>query len=274
LKTTSIFNYKTAILACLIFAVLTIWWIYNGPFNPIPETENARYFWGGFYQILAYFGGITGLWIAHKWGGVKSLFGRAIMAFSLGLLCQGFGQTVYTYYLFKLKIEAPYPSLGDLGYFGTIPFYIYGAILLAKISGVKLTLKSYFSKIQAFIIPVVMLLISYFLFLRGYTFDSSAPVKTFLDFGYPLGQAIYVSIAILAFALSRKVLGGIMRQPIFFVLMALVIQYLADYIFLYQFNAEQWYVGGVNDFMYLFSYFLMTMSLIYIGVAFDKVRNS
>ncbi len=258
----------------MIFAVLTAWWLVLGPFNPIPETENARYVWGGIYQILAYWGGINGLIIARKWGGVKSLLGRSILAFSIGLLCQGFGQSVYTFYLFSLQIEAPYPSLGDLGYFGTIPFYIYGAILLSRVSGVKISLRSYFNKIQALVIPILMLLVSYLLFLKNYTFDFTAPLKTFLDFGYPLGQAIYVSIAILAFILSRKVLGGVMRTPISLILFALVVQYLSDYIFLYQFNAEQWYVGGINDFMYLFSYFLMTMSLIEIGVSFDKIRGS
>ena len=223
---------------------------------------------------MAYWGGFNGLLIAKKWGGVRSLVGRSILAFSLGLLCQGLGQSVYTFYLFHLHIEAPYPSLGDFGYFGTIPFYIYGVILLARISGVKISLKSYGKKIQALLIPLAMILISYFLFLRHYTFNFSVPVKTFLDFGYPLGQSIYVSLAILVFVFSKKILGGIMRLPILLLLIALVFQYLSDYIFLYQFNNEQWYVGGINDFMYLLSYFLMTTSLIYIGHVFSKIQET
>jgi len=223
---------------------------------------------------MAYLGGVSGLLIARKWGGSKSVLGRSVLAFSIGLLCQGFGQSVYTYYLFHFHIAAPYPSLGDLGYFGTIPFYIYGSILLAKVSGVKVSLKLYRSKIQALIIPVLMLLTGYFLFLRHYTFDFTAPIKTFLDFGYPLGQAVYVSIAILAFMLSRKILGGIMRKPILFLIYALILQFLSDYIFLYQFNAGNWYVGGINDFMYLSSYFLMTISLIQLGVTFDNIKKS
>ena len=223
---------------------------------------------------MAYLGGISGLIIAKKWGGIKSLIGSAVTVFSIGLLCQGFGQSVYTYYLFHSNIAAPYPSLGDLGYFGTIPFYIYGAFLLSKVSGAKISLRSYGHKIQALIIPTIMLLVSYFLFLQDYTFDFSAPLKTFLDFGYPLGQAIYVSLAILAFTLSRKFLGGIMRKPILFLIAALVLQYLCDYIFLYQFNAGNWYVGGINDYMYLFSYFLMTISLIKMSVTFDNIKES
>ncbi len=270
----SLFASRTSLLALGAFAVLALWWLVLSPFSPTPETESARNIWGGIYQIMAYLGGISGLLISHKWGGLKSLLGRSVMAFSIGLLCQGFGQTVYTYYLFTQHIAAPYPSLGDLGYFGTIPFYVYGAVLLAKVSGVKISLKSYTYKLQALFIPILMLLISYVLFLREYVFDFSAPVKTFLDFGYPMGQAIYVSIAILTFVLSRNILGGIMRRPILFFLFALVLQYLCDYIFLYQFNAGNWYVGGINDFMYLTSYFLMTLALIYLGQTFNKIKDS
>lgn len=273
-KKHSLINSPIAIFSFLVMIVLTAWWIFLSPLNPTDESENARNLWGGIYQIMAYIGGISGLFMAMRWGGIKSLLGRSIMAFSIGLLCQGFGQSVYTYYLFQLHIAAPYPSLGDIGYFGTIPFYIYGAVLLTKISGVQLSLNSYKQKIQAFIIPVIMLLLGYFLFLQHYVFDFSAPVKTLLDFGYPLGQAIYVSLAILALTFSRKILGGVMRKPISFLLIALIFQFLSDYIFLYQFNAGNWYVGGINDFMYLCSYFLMTLSLIYFGITFEKIKNS
>ena len=262
------------VVSFFLLVILTIWWAILGPFSPVPETESARYLWGGFYQIMAYWGGINGLLIARKWGGFKSILGRALLAFSIGLLCQGFGQSVYTFYLFYLGIEAPYPSLGDLGYFGTIPFYIYGVVLLARVIGVRVSVQSYVKKMQAVLIPVVMLVVSYVLFLRYYEFDFSTPIKTFLDFGYPLGQAIYVSLAILALLLSRNVLGGMMRYPILILLIALVAQYLADYIFLYEFNKEEWYVGGLNDYMYLFSYFLMAVGIANVGVAFKRITQT
>lgn len=273
-KKHSFINSPIAIIVIVVFLILMLWWILLKPFNPIPATDSARNIWGGVYQIMAYLGGISGIFISKKWGGTKSFLGKSILAFSIGLLCQGFGQSVYTYYLFYWHIAAPYPSLGDLGYFGTIPFYIYGVVLLSHVIGTKVSLKSYKGKMLALIIPIGMLSIGYILFLRNYIFDFSAPVKIFLDFGYPFGQAIYVSIAILAFMFSRKVLGGIMRMPILFIIAALILQFLSDYIFLYQFNAGNWYVGGINDFMYLFSYFLMTISLIQLGIAFEKIKNS
>ena len=53
-----------------------------------------------------------------------------------------------------------------------------------------------------------------------------------------------------------------MKNKILFVLFALVIQFLCDYTFLYQSSKGIWQVGGVNDYMYLVAYFVMTLALI------------
>ncbi|MFH1170724.1 MAG: hypothetical protein V1704_04165 [Candidatus Vogelbacteria bacterium] len=192
---------------------------------------------------------------------------------SLGLLAQSFGQSVFSFY-FYTGAELPYPSLADLGFFGSIPLYIYGVILLGRASGIKVSLKSYAKQIVAFIIPLLMLGVSYYIFLKDYEFDWSQPIKTFLDFGYPLGQAFYVSIAILVFILSRKILGGIMKIPILIFLIALVSQYLSDYLFLYQSNNGTFVGGGSVDYMYLVSYFLMALSLIVLGHTYQKISNT
>ena len=99
-------------------------------------------------------------------------------------------------------------------------------------------------------------------------------MKVFLDFGYPLGQAFYVSLAILTLILSRKVLGGIMKKPVILFLVALLMQYISDFSFLYEANRGTWIVGGFNDYIYLISYFLMTISLIYIASVFKQIKES
>ena len=147
-----------------------------------------------------------------------------------------------------------------------MPLYTYGVLLLAQASGVKIKLQSYGSKVQAIFIPIIMLVIGYMLFLQGYKFDWSNPIKIFLDFGYPLGQAIYVSIALLTYFLSKGMLGGVMKNRILFIVFALVIQFLSDYTFLYQSNRGLYQVGGINDYMYLVAYFLMTFALLGLSV--------
>lgn len=266
-------NFMMAV-AFALFAVLTIWWIALNPLSANLALVHNKYIWGSFYQLVAIWGGICGLVIARHYGGSKSILGKSIILFSCGLFFQSLGQTVYSYYNLFAGIQAPYPSLGDVGYFGSIIFYFSAAVYLARTAGVKVSLKSFSSKIQAILIPLIMLIASYLIFLQGYAFDWSQKLKIFLDFGYPLGQACYVSVAILTLILSRNYLGGLMKKPVIFFLIALIMQYISDFNFLYQANKGTWFVGSYGDYLYCCSYLLMTLALIYVGLVFNKIRNS
>ncbi len=265
-------NDKKILIAILMFVFFSLWW---GLVQlPVSNQHLLNQLWGGLYGIEALVGAIWGLRIYRDWGGSKSLMGKAIMLFALGLFAQEFGQLSYNYYIFYRQIEIPYPSLGDIGFFSSIPFYLFGALYLAKASGVKVSLQSFKSKIQAAIIPLALLSYSYFIFLHGYEFDWSKPLTIFLDFGYPLGQALYVSVALLAVLLVRGVLGGIMKYRVFFIFFALLFQYLCDFMFLYQANNKTWVAGGINDFMYLVSYLIMTLALLQLRMSIIKSKLS
>ena len=260
-------------LVFLLFIGFSVWFFYIHTFS-LDSTEEIRQVWASLYQIVAILGAVIGILVSRKWGGHKSLFGKTILFFSLSLLFQSFGQSVTSYFIYFEKISTPYPSIADAGFFGSMIFYILGALSLVRVSGLRFSLKSLKGKIFAFLIPVVMLVFSYFFFLQGYEFDWSNITKIFLDFGYPLGDATYISIALLTFILCKDFLGGIMRKPVFFLSIALAFQYLADFMFLYKASRGTWYVGGPNDFLYFTSYFLMTLSLVYIGSIFDRIKNS
>ncbi len=254
------------------FLILTIWWV-SMYFRNLQEGPENNYF-TLIYPFMSLLGGVMGLYVARKWGGFTSYLGKSISMFSFGLLAQFIGQAVYAYYIYVLGVDVPYPSWGDLGYFGSVVFYILGAIYLAKVSGFKFSFRSYRGKVISIIIPLLLLIISYLFFLKGYEYDWSDKLKIVLDFGYPLGQAIYVSIAILAFLMSRNLLGGFLKKPFIFFIAVLVFQYLSDFTFLYQASRGTWYVGGINDFMYFASYYLMTLALIYIGGVFKEIRET
>lgn len=259
-------------VALVIFIFFTSWWVII-QFPPFSQNTGLVQNFGVTYGVMALWGGIWGVIISKKWGGKKSIMGKAILFFALGLFAQVFGQIAYSYYIYILGIEVPYPSLGDIGYFGSIPLYIYGVWLLAKASGAQITLGTYKNKIQALLIPILMLVFSYILFLQNYEFDWTSPLAIFLDFGYPMGQAIYISIAILTYFLTRKMLGGVMKYRILFILFALFVQYISDYTFLYQVSNETWRLGGINEFMYLVSYLLMTLAIIQLETVFKKLRH-
>jgi hypothetical protein len=260
----------SAKVALLLFIFFTAWWGYMTFFLP---KDSAFYgYFGNVYGVIALWGAIWGILISRHWGGLKSILGRAIFMLSIGLLLQEFGQLAYSYYIFVLHIEIPYPSIGDIGFFGTIPFYIYGAYLLGKASGVKISLKSFESKLQAVLIPLTMLAVAYFLILKGYNFDLKQPLETLLNFGYPTGQAIYISIAILTFLLTKSILGGVMKRKIIFIIAAFIAQFLADYAFVYFKNS--YYPGSILDYLYVLAYFLMALGLIQFKTVFDKTRST
>jgi len=252
----------------LLFLLLSVWWLYIFIWG-IKETyinDAFGFVYGGFSLL----GGITGLVVSGRWGGLKSTIGKPIICLSLGLLLQGFGQYSFWYLNSILKIEIPYPSIPDIGFFGTIPFYIYAAYLLAKSSGAKISLQSFHNRLQAILIPLIMLIVAYFLFLQGYEFDWNSPLTIFLDFGYPMGQAIYISIAILTYSLTRKMLGGVMKFPILFLILAFFVQFFSDYT--YVLFKEIYFPGSFIDYLYLLSYFIMALGLMQFKIVADKLK--
>jgi hypothetical protein len=261
------------IVLFILFGFFTAWWVYMTV--ALPKDNSLYTYFGTLYGVIALWGGIWGIIISRAWGGFKSLLGRAILMFSIGLFLQEFGQCAYTYYVLVLHVDIPYPSLGDLGFFGTIPFYIYGAYLLAKVAGVKISLRSYKSKLQAIIIPTIMLLIAYGLFVYHYSLSSidlTKPLETFLNFGYPFGQAIYISIGILTYSLTRNLLGGIMKSRILFLIIAFGAQFLADYLFI--FFSDKYYSGSILDYFYVFAYFLMGLAIFEFKNVVTKLKAS
>lgn len=247
-----------SLIAIIIFGLLVSWWIYLQLF--IDKSDFIYDIFSGTYGVMAIYGGICGINTSLNWGGLKTLMGKALFMFTIGLALQEFGQLAYSYYTIFHNIPVPYPSIGDIGFFGTIPFYTYGSILIAKSSGINIGAVSFRRKILALIIPVIMLLVGYILILRVYEFEWNNPLKILLDFGFPLGEAIYISIAIIIFILSRSVLDGIMRSKALLILLALVAQFFSDYIFII--NSEDFYAGNYVDLFFLVSYFIMTMALL------------
>lgn len=261
-------------LVILYYLALLVFWVW------IQTTGNTdaqpSYIFGTIYPIIAITGGVSALVYSKRWGGWQSVMGKGIIFLGLGLFGEAFGQLVWSYYNLVLKELAPYPSIADIGYFSIIPFYAFAMLNFARASGVRFSLRDYLAKIQVVIIPIIMLVVSYIFFLRNYELDLSQPIKTFLDFGYPMGEAIMISIAILTFTLSRKYLGGIMKKSILYIIFAFIVQYITDYTFLYRVNAETYVNGGIVDLMYATSFTIMAIGIVMIGKSSmfnDKATN-
>lgn len=222
------------------------------------------------YCLVAFIGGVYALKTYKKWNNIKNDIGWALILFAAGLFAQVLGQLSYTTLLLMGSDLIPYPSIGDVGYFGSIPLYIYGTLLLSRAAGITIGLNSLKKKIQTVLVPTVILSISYFVFLRGYIFDFSQPLKIFLDFGYPLGQATYVSIAFLIFFQAKKTLGDVMKKGVLGIVLALFVQYVADFDFLFRYSRNLWQKpADIGDFIYLLAYAIMGIALL----QFDYTRK-
>jgi len=269
----SIKNYLSVIIITTLFIFFSIWWYYLN-YIAIDPTELQAELYSATYGIIALLGGIEGLIIAKKWGGFKSTLGKVTLFLSFGLLAQEFGQLAYSYYSLVLGVEIPYPSIGDWGYYGTIPLYIYAVIMLAKTLNIKFTKDLFKKNIIALILPVALLWISYQIFLAGYDYSELNWEATLLAIMYPLGQSIYLAIALLIYILAGKALGGKLRSNVLIILAAFCAQYVADFVFLYTSNRNTWLTAGINEYMYLFAYYIMSLSIIMLSVKFQKIRQS
>lgn len=262
-----------SVIALVLFGFLSVWWI---TLNLKSQPEDfSRYIFGATYGLMALLGGVYGLITAKKWGGYKSSLGRSILFLAIGLLLAEFGQIVFSYYNIVKKELIPYPSLADVGFFGSIPFYILGALALARVLNVSSVVRKNPVKLLAGIaVPLALLVATYWFFLNGYDPTDVSSLTVFLDFGYPLGQLVYVSIALIILLCVGRMLGGVMRKPLLLLLFAFILQYAADFNFLWQNMHETWVNGGYGDYLYLVAYFAMTISLIHLNLVFEGKGGS
>lgn len=265
-------NPKLSMLMTIVgifFILFTSYWIITQLLS-IQHLYNY-YIFSSSYFVVAVYGGLWGVGIAKKWGGLKSVMGKAICFFSLGLFSQAVGQILYGVYDIFFHIQAAYPSLGDVGYFATIPLYIYGVIFLGKASGIKRESYYIMQNLKIFVSTISLLLIGYLLLLQQYIFDWTNPIKIFLDFAYPLGDIIFVYLAFSLYMHVKKIKADIIKNKIMLITLALFTHFLSDFVFVYQKNLQTWHVGQLNDYMYFFAYLLMTLAIIYINSGMSKI---
>jgi hypothetical protein len=265
-------NFKKAstLISIALFISFTAWWIWLELFKS-PE-DAARDGFSISYGFIAGWGGIIGLIISKKWSGFKSYVGRSLIFFSIGLLCQFLGQAAYSIQFMLDHIENAYPSWGEIFFFISMPSYILAVIYIAKASGSEFSLNSWFNKVGALFFPIVMVIISYFMFIAGTSFEGMSWLAMFLAFAYPIGQAIFVSLALVAYYLAGKFLGGIMKMRVVFILFSLVLQYVADSFFIYKTINGTWYHADLSEYMFALSYAIMTFAFLQFLTVFDQIK--
>jgi hypothetical protein len=271
LHNNKLYNLSLVLLIVISASSLLYWILLMTTLGSTESGTTPYLIFAAVYGLVTLVGAINGLIYAKQWGGFKSVFGKVLLFLSTALLLTEFGQLVFSFYNIVAKVELPYPSIADIGFFGAIPMYVLGSFYILRVLNIKslfkqLSIKTY----VVLVIPLLMSVVTYFINFRGYSFADSSVLKVFLDFADPFGHALYVSFALIALTRSDGLYGGLLRKGLVVILCAFLLQYLADLNFLYQENHESWVNGGYGDVLYLFAYTVMSYGILQVG----RVRSA
>ncbi len=248
----------------IFFYVLVIIWWFTIFIRGIRET-NENYAFSLLYTIIPLIWGMIGFVNARRWGGLKSSAGRAIYFLSMGILAWGIGNLIFAYYNLVLRVPVPYPSVADVFFILIYPLSAIGIVFLFRVTGAYFALRSLLGKIAIFIIPLCLSLLSYYLLVvvaRGgaITYEGNL-LKLILDVAYPIGDIVVISLTIIVYGLSVKLLGGIFRMPVVLILIGFISNYFADFLFSYTTTTGTYFVGLWVDLFYPTAFLLIGVGL-------------
>ena len=253
------------------YIALVIWWILLLMSGQKSGTINYLYAFA--YGLIPLFGGIFGIIEAKKWGLLRSAVGKALIFLSLGLLTWSFGEIIWSYYNLILKVEVPYPSWADASFIISWPLWTIGTFYLSKATGAKFGLRKMHGKIMLLAIPVLAIIVSYYLLIvvaRQGSFEiAGGPVKIFFDVAYPVWDVIILTLALLIYGLSWNFLGGVFKWPVLITLFGFIANYFADFGFSFTTTVGSFYNGNWVDLLFATAMFLLSF-----GVNSIHIKNT
>lgn len=245
------------------FILIVIWWI--NIFLTKQKDSPANFQFVFLYGLIPFFGGLFGLFRAFKWGFLKSALGKALFFLSCGLITWSGGETIWSYYNLVLNVEIPYPSWADASFIASWPLWIAGVYFLSHATGAKFGLKRVAGRLQLVLIPIVAILISYYLLILvardGSWTSGEGLLKVFFDFAYPILDIVILTEALLVYGLSLKFLGGRFKWPVLIILLGFVINYFADFGFSYTTTVETYFNASWPDLLFATTMFVLSVGV-------------
>lgn len=216
-------------------------------------------------NLLGFLGGVLGILISKKWGGLKSAVGRGIFYMSAGTTSWGIAGFIWSFYNFVLNQEVPYPSIADVVYLACFGLWILGMWHLAKATGAKYGLRKSQGKMIVLIFPILFAFVSYyvlFVVAHNSTFDwNGGLVKMILDFAYPFFDWVILSISLTILGLSLEYLGGKFKWPVIIIIVGFLVNFLADFSFSYTTTVETYFNGNFSDLLFATALFTISFGI-------------
>jgi hypothetical protein len=116
---------------------------------------------------------------------------------------------------------------------------------------------------------VLLSCLMYVTFLHIALKDERGTIYSVTNAAYAFIQAFYFLIGLVAVMQAKRISGGKMLAPVSIMLGALIMQYAADFSFLYQSYHDTWAAASSNDLIYVIAYGSMALSILLI----DRTRR-
>ncbi len=257
-------------LRIITFIACIGWLAYWVVINVLSLSDTHRNIFTDSYSFLPLIAAVYVLVMAKQWGGFKSALGKSLVWFSVGLALQFCDQIIYSLYFFTTGKDLTFPNPGD------IPYVLSGVAYVLAVYWLLKVIKPYGNRFAPYWVSTVSITIGalalgamYVAFIQFGISDDRGLVYGVLNTLYPVLQAVYFVLGVVALLQSRLVSKGMLFMPVLLLLLALGAQFGADFLFLYQDYHETWIAAGTSDFLYATAYSLLVVAV----YSIDRTRT-
>jgi hypothetical protein len=177
---------------------------------------------------------------------IKPIMKHFLFSFGGALFFWSIAQFIWAYYNFIAHTEVPYPSLSDIFYIGYsilmgVAFWFYFDIFRVRLTR---------SSLRDSLIIVIGVYVTIFFVLYQPKYELTLPpLEIAANYLYPLLDATILSLAFISLRLESKEEAS----NTFFIVLAVLLQVVADILFSYRTANGLYWNGDVSDLFYLFS---------------------
>jgi len=239
----------------LSFIILSAWFLHIY-INAATESEEALY-WVLFTGVIPLSGVRYFLRLPRK----QTNTTKAVFFFCAGMVSQGVGLLVWNTYN-RVGVAIPYPSWADVGYAGTIFWYLLGALYLTHnrwITRGEAYLKS--KETLLLLAPIMVLLGGLSFYLANINISIIEQITILLNIMYPVGHVLSVLLLIYGYIKNKHHLIRAERLVFLLILLAVSMQFITDYSFVIAFQLEAFENGGILDYIFTIDYLVMNLAL-------------
>lgn len=255
------FNRKLLLTTFSLLLVITlIWDIYLYSFSE--KTTIWHFLYNAAYGCLYLIGGVIAIYYSFIFS-IRSNLGKLLFFFGAGLLSYEIALLIWVYYNLALKVAVPFPSWADAGFMIFYPLIFLGTYYLVKIYKTLIN----FALLRDSIIISLLSLILVFGINRPDISTQLPPLQIFINFYYPMGDFITLSLALIALRIG----GGKLHPSLYIFCIGMLLQAVADIFFTYRTAQEIYWNGDISDLLFTFSAYFMSIGLFEIINNLSKV---